>query len=346
MPLCWRASHDGALGLLAAGTIAHAFARGLAQTDSGKAFAVAARSADSARAFASEYGIQTAYGGYQGLLDDPNVDAVYISTPHNFHAEWAIKAAAAGKHILCEKPVTVSLAEALPVIAAARRAGVLFMEAFMYRTHPQLDVVREIVASGAIGEICFIEARHGFNAGAGYSHRTTSAALAGSGILDVGCYAMSFARLAAGLAEGKPFANPTVVKGIGHVSHGIDEWATASLQFESGVGAQVTTAVKVGLENGAVVYGSKGSVKVHSPWGGNGRVAGDTKLTLIQGRERSERIVPLDRGIYAREADVFAEAIDAGRPECAAMTPDDTLGNMAALDAWRADIGLRYAFEK
>ena len=332
-------------GLLAAGAIAHAFARGLAQTDSGRAVAVAARSEDSARKFAGEYGIERVYGGYQALLDDPDVDAVYISTPHNFHSEWAIKAARAGKHILCEKPVTVNLSEAEPVIKAARQAGILFMEAFMYRTHPQLDVLREIVGAGDIGEIRFVEARHGFNAGPGNSHRTTDAALAGGGILDVGCYAMSFARLAAGLAVGAPFANPTTVKATGLVAHGIDEYATASLQFESGVVAQVATAVKVGLDNVAVVYGSKGSVKIHSPWGGNGREPGATKLTVIQGRDRTERTVSLDRGIYAREADVFSAALDAGQTECAAMTLDDTLGNMRALDAWREEIGLRYDFE-
>ena len=231
-------------GLLAAGLIAHAFARGLAQTESGKAVAVAARSEDSAREFAAQYAIERAYGGYQALLDDPDVDAVYISTPHNYHSEWAIKAAQAGKAILCEKPVTVNHAEALPVIEAARKAGVLFMEAFMYRTHPQLDLLREMVNNDDIGEVRFVEARHGFNAGPGYSHRTTDPALAGGGILDVGCYAMSFARLAAGLAEGKPFANPTSVRATGHVSHGIDEYATASLGFESGVAGQIATAVK------------------------------------------------------------------------------------------------------
>ena len=332
-------------GLLAAGVIAHAFARGLAQTNSGRAVAVAARAEDSARAFANAYGIERAYGHYQALLDDPEVDAVYISTPHNFHSEWAIKAVQAGKHILCEKPVTVNCAEAVPVIAAARAAGVLFMEAFMYRTHPQLDVLRDMVGAGQIGDIRFIEARHGFNAGPGYAHRTTDAALAGGGILDVGCYAMSFARLAAGLAIGEGFANPTVVKGVGHVSHGIDEYAAASLQFESGVAAQLATAVKAGLEQTALVYGSKGSIKIHSPWGGNGREPGDTKLTVVEGRKKTERIVSLDRGIYAREADVFAQAIEAGQTECAAMTPDDTLGNMRALDAWREEIGLRYKFE-
>ena len=332
-------------GLLAAGVIAHAFARGLQQTDSGTAVAVAARSQDSARDFADQYNINRYYGGYQRLLDDPEVDAVYISTPHNYHSEWAIKAAMAGKAILCEKPVTVNLPEALPVLDAARKAEVLFMEAFMYRTHPQLDALREIVANGDIGQVLFVEARHGFNAGPGYSHRTTDPALAGGGILDVGCYAMSFARLAAGLAEGKPFANPTRVRATGHVSHGIDEYTAASLEFDSGVAAQVATAVKVGLDNVAVVYGSKGSVKIHSPWGGNGREAGDTKLTIIRGRERAERSVPLDRGIYAREADVFAHALNAGQTECTAMTIDDTLGNMAALDAWRQEIGLKYSFE-
>jgi len=122
-------------GLLASGNIAHAFARGLTQTDSGVCAAVASRSLDKAEAFAKEFDIPTAYGSYEEMLADPTIDAVYISTPHPMHAEWAIKSADAGKHILCEKPMTMSWADTMSVIEAARRNDVFFMEALDVPLH-------------------------------------------------------------------------------------------------------------------------------------------------------------------------------------------------------------------
>ena len=184
-------------GLLAAGAIARAFATGLQQTNSGEVVAVAARNGDDASKFANKFDIPRAHEGYDALIADPSVDAIYLSTPHNHHAEWAIKAANAGKHILCEKPITVNLADADSVINAARGNRITFMEAFMYRTHPQMGTLRDLITSGEIGEVRFIDAKHGFNAGPNFNLRVTDKALAGGGILDVGCYPMSFCRLVA-----------------------------------------------------------------------------------------------------------------------------------------------------
>ena len=335
-------------GLLAAGAIARAFATGLQQTNSGEVVAVAARNGDDASKFANEFDIPRAHEGYDALIADPSVDAIYLSTPHNHHAEWAIKAANAGKHILCEKPITVNLADADSVINAARGNRITFMEAFMYRTHPQMGTLRDLITSGEIGEVRFIDAKHGFNAGPNFNLRVTDKALAGGGILDVGCYPMSFCRLVAGMATHQPFVNPTSVRGIAQINpdYGIDEWATASLAFEGGLAAQISTAVQVTLRNQATVFGSRGSIIIHSPWGGNGRQAGETKLSVFRpGQPTEEKLIPLDRGIYAQEADMFARAVQRGETEVTAMTWEDTLGNMAALDTWRREVGLTYDFE-
>ena len=335
-------------GLLAAGAIARAFATGLQQTNSGEVVAVAARNGDDASKFANEFDIPRAHEGYDALIADPSVDAIYLSTPHNHHAEWAIKAANAGKHILCEKPITVNLADADSVINAARGNRITFMEAFMYRTHPQMGTLRDLITSGEIGEVRFIDAKHGFNAGPNFNLRVTDKALAGGGILDVGCYHMSFCRLVAGMATQQPFVNPTSVRGVAQINpdYGIDEWATASLAFEGGLAAQISTAVQVTLRNQATVFGSRGSIIIHSPWGGNGRQAGETKLSVFRpGQPTEEKLIPLDRGIYAQEADMFARAVQRGETEVPAMTWEDTLGNMAALDSWRREVGLTYDFE-
>ena len=218
----------------------------------------------------------------------------------------------------------------------------------MYRTHPQMGTLRDLITSGEIGEVRFIDAKHGFNAGPNFNLRVTDKALAGGGILDVGCYPMSFCRLVAGMATQQPFVNPTSVRGVAQINpdYGIDEWATASLAFEGGLAAQISTAVQVTLRNQATVFGSRGSIIIHSPWGGNGRQAGETKLSVFRpGQPTEEKLIPLDRGIYAQEADMFARAVQRGETEVTAMTWEDTLGNMAALDSWRREVGLTYDFE-
>ncbi len=154
--------------------------------------------------------------GYDALLRDPDVDAIYIATPHPSHAEWAIKAAEAGKHVLCEKPMGLTAFEADAMIHAARKAGTFLGEAFMYRLHPQTLKLVELVKSGAIGEVRMIKSSFGF-AMPGFmpEHRLYANDLAGGGILDVGGYPVSMARLIAGAAAGKPFVEPDKVVGAG-----------------------------------------------------------------------------------------------------------------------------------
>lgn len=149
-------------GLLACGKIAEAFAGGVQQSTSGELVAVASRDAERAAAFGARFGVPNCHGSYEALLADPEVDAVYISTPHPMHAEWAIKAADAGKHILCEKPIAMNHAEASTIVDAARRNGVFLMEAFMYRCQPLLAKVLDLLRAGAIGEVRVIRASFGF----------------------------------------------------------------------------------------------------------------------------------------------------------------------------------------
>ena len=326
-------------GLLAAGNIAKAFAHGLTQTDSGVGAAVASRSLDKARAFAEEFGITKAFGTYEDMLADAEIDAVYVSTPHPLHAEWAIKAADAGKHILCEKPMTMSWADTMTVIEAARRNDVFFMEAYMYRCTPQTARLVELVREGVVGEVRTIDATFAFKCGWNPESRLLKAELGGGGIYDVGGYAMSMSRLIAGTALGKHVSEPIQVAGAGHVGEtGVDEWAAGTLLFANDIVARIATGIQCSQDNTVVIHGSEGRIEVPDPWFCNGREAGESTI-IVNGEETT---VVADRSIYAYEADMVAANIEGRQGASPAMTWADSLGQAKAIDAWLDAVGVRY----
>ena len=337
-------------GLLATGSIAHTFARDLPRSRTGKLVAVGSRAEKSAQKFGREYGLadDACHGTYAALLADPRVEAVYISTPHPQHADWAVRAAESGKHILCEKPLTLNHAEAVTVVAAARANGVLLMEAFMYLCHPQMARVVEIIRAGTLGPVRLIEASFGFRSGMDPASRLLNAELGGGGILDVGCYAMSGARLIAGAALGGDYADPLEVHGAGRLSgQGTDEHAAATLRFAGGIVAQISCGVAVNLPRVLRVFGETGSLEVLEPWFLD--CSKPARLRLRLGEREEEVAVPVDgRPLYALEADVFADTLARREREvpAPAMTTADSLGNMAALDRWRAAVGVVYPSER
>ncbi len=338
-------------GILGTGAIAKAFAHGLAQSETGRAVAVGSRSRETAEAFGNAHGIALRHGSYEALLADANVRAVYISTPHPFHPEWAIKAVEAGKHVFCEKPLALNQWQAQVMIEAARRNGVYLSEAFKCRFHPQTARLVELIREGAIGEVRMIRTSFGFGGGDRIDpdSRLFKNALGGGAILDVGCYAVAAARLIAGAATGRPFANPVKVAGAGRIgTTGVDEWAAAVLQFESGITAQVSTSIRAGLENTIEVDGSAGRITLPNPWVNDRENAATGRIIVTSGGEPREYEIPAPATSFALEADGVARALAAGRcePEPPAMTWDDSLGNLAALDAWRTQVGVVYEQEK
>jgi len=338
-------------GLLATGAIAKAFARGVKASETGELVSVGSRSPEKADAFGTEFGIDTCHGTYRELLDDPNVEAVYVSTPHPFHAEWSIKAAEAGKHVLVEKPIGLNQYEAQAMMNAAAENNVFLMEAYMYRCHPQTARLVELLREGAIGEVRVIKATFSFHAGFNAESRLWKNALAGGGIMDVGGYTTSIARLVAGAASGKPVAEPATVTGAGYLEPqtGVDAYALGTLTFPGGVLASIATGVGVNQENCLRVFGSEGSIHVPNPYAAarDGAMPG---RIVVNRRGEKPREIEIDSPVtsYAHEADVCGRAIRAGRlePEAPAMTWADTLGNIRAQDSWRSAIGLTYEAEK
>jgi predicted dehydrogenase len=337
-------------GIIGPGTIARAFAAGLASSRTGVLAAIGTR--DPGRpSLAEHFPGARVHHGYAALLADPEIDAVYIATPHPSHAEWAIKAAEAGKHVLVEKPIGLTAFEADAIIHAARKAGTFMGEGYMYRLHPQTIRLVELVRQGVIGEVRMIKSSFGFAMPRfDPEHRLYANHLAGGGILDVGGYPVSMARLIAGAAAGKPFVEPDKVMGTAHLGQsGVDEWASAILHFPSGIIAEVSCSVSLQQENVLRILGTKGRIEVRDFWFASGREGGTGRIEIIFNDGTTETIsVAENRHLYSFEADAAAEAIRAGKQEFAApgMSWDDTLGNLRVMDKWRAAAGLEYEIEK
>lgn len=336
-------------GIIGPGRIAQTFAEGVAHSRSGKLVAIASRNPDKPGLGDGFPGARIV-NGYEALLADKDIDAVYIATPHTGHAEWAIKAIRAGKHVLVEKPIALSAFDAEAIYYEAKKAGVFAGEAFMYRVHPQTAKLIELVKSGAIGDLRIIRTSFGFNMGkVTPEHRLFANETAGGGILDVGGYPVSMARLIAGAASGKPFLDPDKVSGVGHLGQtGVDEWASAVLKFPNDIIAEVSCSIMANQDNTLRIIGSEGRIEVTDFWFASGHKGGVGKIELIKGGETQTIEVKEERWLYSFEVDAAGDAIRAGAKEFAypGIGWADSIGNLRVLDQWRASIGLEYQVEK
>lgn len=330
-------------GILGTGQIASEFAHDLTESHTGKLVAVASRSMASAKRFAEKTGNPTAHGSYEALFADPEVDIVYIATPHPMHADWAVKAAEAGKHILCEKPLAMNVAETRRILTAVRTYKVFMMEAFMYRCHPQTQKLVDCIREGRIGEVKTIRSVFGFRFDWLPEHRLLNKFMGGGGILDLGCYPISFIRLIAGAALGKDFADPHTFHGLGHLGEtGVDEYASALMQFEGDIIGEASIGIR--LERGIYcdIYGTKGSIHVPTPWH-PAKHKGTWEFQLKPVGKDAEAISgETDRSLFAHEADFIAAHIAKGQASSPGPSLNDTLGNMRCLDQWKDAIGLHY----
>jgi len=328
-------------GVVGTGGIAADFCEALTHSNRCVVANVTGSSPAKARAFARRFHIPAWSKALPELLDDRRVDAVYVATPHSLHEEHALAAIAAGRHVLCEKPLTLDERSGARVIAAARRHRVFLMEAFMYRCHP---LMRELLArlhKGAIGLIRHVRADFGFRARRAAGHRLFSPALGGGSILDVGGYPVSFARLIAGVVEGAPFAEPTALTATGLIGPtGVDELTTAHLTFATGFTASVTSAVSYDVGTSAIVFGERGRIVLPNPWIPSGRRQSlETGFTIHRDGYEPEKVrVRALRPTYAIEAEYVANAVPRIEPEWPAMSWADTLGNLRVMDAWRASL--------
>ena len=335
-------------GIIGPGTIAKTFAEGVAHSTTGRLVAIATRNPDRPGLSDGFPGARIV-NGYDALLSDAEIDAVYIATPHTGHAEWAIKAIRAGKHVLVEKPIALSAYDADAIFHEAKKAGVFAGEAYMYRLHPQTAKIVELVKSGAIGEVRIIRSSFGFSMGSFRAdHRLFANESAGGGILDVGGYPVSMARLIAGAVSGQPFLEPTKVSGVAHLGQSrVDEWASAVLKFPNEIIAEVSCSIMANQDNVLRIIGSEGRIEVQDFWFASGHKGGVGKIDVIKGKDRQTIEVAEDRYLYSFEVDAAGEAIRNQSQEFAypGMSWADTLGNLRVMDQWRASVGLEYGVE-
>jgi predicted dehydrogenase len=321
-------------GILATGSIAHQFAKGLRVSKTGTLHASGSRSLEKAQDFSGQYGGK-AYGSYEEVLSDPDVDAVYIATPHATHGEWTKKAAQSGKGILCEKPFTLNLYEAKLALAEVRQRGVFFMEAFMYRCAPQTRQLAHLLADRAIGDVRAVNSEFSFHAGPDWDNFRATNVGGGGGLMDVGTYCVSLSRLVAG-------CEPEQASYSAHIgSKGYDEWGSGSLRFENDVTAAFGCGIHLNMRNDARIYGSDGWIHVESPW----KTSEGARMTLYR-KGADEEVFDLgvsNDQLYAIEADTVAAHWEEG--EVPFQTVQDTINQMRALDTLRASAGLKFEGE-
>ncbi|MEM7028380.1 MAG: Gfo/Idh/MocA family oxidoreductase [Chloroflexota bacterium] len=342
-------------GIIGAGGIARVFCNGLQFAKTGQLNAIASRTPGKSDALADLFDCKKRYDSYEALLADDEIDAVYVSTIHPAHPEPVIAAAKAGKHILVEKPIAMNADEAETMIAAAKEHDVFLMEAFMYRCHPQIAKLVELIQAGEIGDVLMIRSTFGYHSTFNTESRAYNKELGGGGILDVGCYPASMSRLMAGAAAGKPFLDPVEVKASGFVGPtGVDHYAAATLKFENNIVAEIITGVGCNVPASAIAYGSEGILSVPNPWLPSSpcRTAQealplDTEFPSsylhLQKRGQSDPIeieVKVDRDLFSYEADMVGEHVAAR--QAPVVQWDDSLGNMRLLDRWLSDVGVTY----
>ena len=333
-------------GIIGPGSIAHNFADALEQSYSGELLAIASRTSSRLEEFGNKYNIneEFRFNDYDQLLDDENIDAVYISTPHVFHADLSIKAAGKGKHILCEKPGALNFKQTSEVIEKVREAGVFYKEGFMYRCHPQIPALINLIKNKSIGNVNLITSSFGFDMQKVIpDHRLFNKSLAGGSILDVGLYPVSFSRMIAGAALGKKFINPKSISAKGRIGDtGVDELASAKLFFENNITADISTSIMQNMDNNAVIEGENGKIIVDNPWM-PGRDGGpyDTKIRVITNDAEKVEEFKGPEHLFFFEAELASQTILKQRTEVPypGMTWDDSLGNIKVLDMWRKEIG-------
>ncbi len=320
-------------GVLAPGRIAHRFAQALESVEGAGLYAVASRSQERGQAFAQRYRASVHYDSYEALADDPEVDAIYIASPHRFHHAQARLCLEAGKPVLVEKPFTVSASEAADLIALAQRQNLFLMEALWSRYLPVWRQVREWLDEGSIGGVTLISSTFCFRAERDPSDRKFNHDLAGGALLDLGVYNISLSQWVAG----EP---PTETRALAYIGDtGVDELTAGTMAYPRGVVSQFACSFLVDGVNEMAIYGTKGRIRVHPNFWE------PTRATLVvDGKERAVSL-PFRRNGFEYQIEEAIRCVRSGKGESDTMPLAATLASMNTMDQIREQIGLRYSFE-
>lgn len=288
-------------GIIGTGKMSTLFTRCLAGAKHVRLQAVASRNKEKAAKFAAEFNAPSFYGSYTELIKDKNVDVVYVGTPHTHHRDSVLSALANGKHVLCEKPMGVTLLECNEMIAMAKKTNRVLLEAFMYRVHPQTIRLQEVLKSGRIGDIRTIRSAFCYGLFSDSYNVRLDKDLRGGGLYDVGCYCINFSRMVAG-------AEPTRVEALWKLGEesGVDETLSCIMQFPSGSLAMFDIGIRSTGNSYAEIIGSKGRIIIPNPWKPH-----PVKSSFhIYAEDKNEEVVINNGGnIYSLEADHLAEVV-------------------------------------
>lgn len=323
-------------GILATGTIAKKFAATVnaMQTEGQALAAVASREAARAQAFAQEFHVPAAYGSYEALLADENVDAVYIATPNNLHFENAKMCLAAGKHVLCEKPFTTSVNEAAVLYELAEEKGLFIMEAFWIRLLPVLLELRKIIDNGVIGTVKYARSDYGFLADGARKARKFDSALGGGALLDIGIYNLGFMHLVMG-GSPKDFTSEVHLN-----EYGTDDFSVINLYYENGAVAVVTTAIGMVLPRQALIAGTRGTIRLDD--------FQKAERLVVQPYDGNEYIVELPFDINGFEYQIreASRCVAAGRSSSDVYTPQMSMETLRLMDDLRESWEMKFTFEE
>lgn len=297
---------------------------GIQQSETGEVAAIASRGLDKAKQTAQQLDIPIAYGSYEALLTDPTIEAVYIPLPNHLHKEWAIRAAEAGKHVLCEKPLAINTDEAQEMVEACENAGVVFAEAFMYRYHPRYTTICDIVKSGEIGELRGIHSTFTFNNSKDMSNVRYQQEWGGGSLYDVGVYPISAARM---LLNEEPQA-ATVHALFSEEHDHVDMMASGILEFNRGVALTFDCGMWADFRNTLEVLGTEGRIEVPSAFVVN-QDERDNFFVYTKDGRREVEVPRLNQ--YALQADALGRSIRNGEPLPFPAT--DAVLNMKVLNA-------------
>lgn len=321
-------------GIIGTGNIANQFATCLQVCDNAVLHAVGSRSQESADAFGAKFGVPHCHASYEGLVNDPEVDIVYVSTPHSMHKDNSIACLRAGKPVLSEKPFTLNVAESQAVIAVARDTGLFLMEGMWTRFFPAIKQVEAWLDEGAIGKVRMVRCDFGFWMEYGERNRLWDPALGGGSLLDVGIYPITLASIAFNDA-------PETIQGAACISEqGIDEQAAFVLGYSGGRLATLSSAVRAQSDWNAYIYGEDGMIRIHENFW-----RPDTATLIPREGEPTTFTQPLESIGFEHEIREVMRCLDAGLTECPAMPHHRTLEVMGTMDTLRKQWGLTYPGE-
>lgn len=317
-------------GLIGTGKITNLFAAGLTSLDQARLYAIGSRAQSTADIFAEKWNVVRAYASYEDLYADPEVDIVYIGTPHNFHFRNVVDALIAGKHVLCEKPFTINANEARELVALARQKKLFLMEAMWTRFQPWYGVVKQMLEANRLGPLLHIKADLSFRFDVGPEHRIYNRDLAGGVLLDMGIYPIALASAFMG--------KPREIMSMAHLYEtGVDDQVSMLFKYDSGAIAELGCSSRYLSKNNATLHGSKGFIELH------GMLFRPEKISF---HEQGQQAIDIDTSCtsngYQYEAQAVMNMLDKGEIEHAIMPLNESIEMMETMDQIRTNIKVTY----